>query len=162
MEKILLHELLAAVGGKLLTEEKNQSSGNSSGTLDADDRAGTADSGVPAVTGDTEILSVVTDSRKITPGCVFFALCGERFDGHAFTDGALEKGAAGCVISREPDKLIPGKFYVLVEDTLRALGQLAHFYRMKYDVKVIGITGSVGKTTCREMVSAVLSGRFQQ
>ena len=190
MEKILLHELLAAVGGKLLTEGKNQSSGNSSGSLAADNRAGTADSGVPAVTpdannragtadrsdsamtpdadpgvpavtGDTEILSVVTDSRKITPGCVFFALCGERFDGHAFTDGALEKGAAGCVISREPDKLIPGKFYVLVEDTLRALGQLAHFYRMKYDVKVIGITGSVGKTTCREMVSAVLSGRFR-
>ena len=84
MEKILLHELLAAVGGKLLTEEKNQSSGNSSGTLGVDP-------GIPAVTGDTEILSVVTDSRKITPGCVFFALCGERFDGHAFTDGALEK-----------------------------------------------------------------------
>lgn len=166
MEKLLLHELLAAVGGKLLTREKTDPDVTSdmnapAMTRDAKDRSGTADHRDSAEAGDTEILSVVTDSRKITPGCVFFALCGERFDGHAFTHSALEQGAVGCVISRAPEKMIPGKFYVLVEDTLRALGELAHFYRMKYDVKVIGITGSVGKTTCREMVSAVLSGRFR-
>ena len=110
---------------------------------------------------ETEILSVVTDSRKITPGCVFFALSGERFDGHAYVSSALEKGAAGCIISRAPEKIRPDRFYILVKDTRRALGDLAHYYRKKHDVKVVGITGSVGKTTCREMIAAVLSRRFR-
>lgn len=108
-----------------------------------------------------EVLSVVTDSRKITPGCVFFALSGERFDGHAYVGPALEQGAAGCVVSRLPEAFLPGKFYILVEDTRRALGDLAHYYRMKYKVRVVGITGSVGKTTCRGMVTAVLKRRFR-
>ena len=132
MEKLLLRELAPAVGGRLL-------------------------GGMPE---ETEILSVVTDSRKITPGCVFFALSGERFDGHAYVEAALEQGAAGCVVSREPESLLPGKFYVLVQDTRRALGDLAHYYRKKFDVRVVGITGSVGKTTCRTMVEAVLSRHF--
>ncbi len=165
MEKILLHELLLAVGGKLLTAE-NKNAGKAPEKADTENIVSGNSISEKAVSGDkdipeAEILSVVTDSRKIAPGCVFFALCGDRFDGHAFVDSALGQGAAGCVISKEPDKLLPGKFYVLVEDTLRALGKLAHYYRMKFNVKVIGITGSVGKTTCREMVSAVLSGRFR-
>ena len=141
MEKIYLEELLQATGGKLLMAPQGKEE-----TLS-----------VPAA----EILSVVTDSRKITKNCVFFALSGERFDGHAYVDASLKQGAAGCVVSKEPDSLLPGKFYVLVEDTRHALGDLAHFYRMKYDVKVVGITGSVGKTTCREMVASVLSKRFR-
>ena len=156
MEKILLHELLEAVGGKLLTAADKGCSASPEKSAERRDVCPDAEDMMS-----TEILSVVTDSRKIEPGCVFFALCGERFDGHAFVDSAVKSGAAGCVISKEPENLVPGKFYVLVEDTLRALGSLAHYYRMKFDVTVIGITGSVGKTTCREMVSAVLSGRFQ-
>ena len=155
MEKILLHELLEAVGGKLLTAADKGCTASPEMSAEERDVCPDAEDMMS-----TEILSVVTDSRKIEPGCVFFALCGERFDGHAFVDSAVKSGAAGCVISKEPENLVPGKFYVLVEDTLRALGRLAHYYRMKFDVTVIGITGSVGKTTCREMVSAVLSGRF--
>lgn len=141
MEKIYLEELLQATGGKLLMAPQGAAEKVS----------------VPPA----EILSVVTDSRKITKDCVFFALSGERFDGHAYVDASLKQGAAGCVVSKEPESLLPGKFYVLVDDTRHALGDLAHFYRMKYDVKVVGITGSVGKTTCREMVTSVLSRHFQ-
>lgn len=143
MEKIYLDELLQATGGKLLMAPEGAE--------------GKESISVPRI----EILSVVTDSRKITKGCVFFALSGERFDGHAYVDVSLKQGAVGCVVSKEPESLIPGKFYVLVEDTRHALGDLAHFYRMKFDVKVIGITGSVGKTTCREMVTCVLSKHFK-
>ena len=141
MEKLYLEELLQATGGKLLMAPQGEMQTNA----------------VPPA----EILSVVTDSRKITKGCVFFALSGERFDGHAYVDASLKQGAAGCVVSKEPESMLPGKFYVLVEDTRHALGDLAHFYRMKYDVKVVGITGSVGKTTCREMVASVLSRHFR-
>lgn len=151
MEKILVHELVAAVQGTLLTADGAE---NGREELSAA-QAGHGESGA------CEITSVVTDSRRISPGCVFFALCGERFDGHAFVDSALDQGAAACVVSRRPEVLRPGKYYVLVEDTLRALGGLAAWYRSRFDVKVIGITGSVGKTTCREMVAAVLSGRFR-
>ena len=140
MEKLMLRELLEATGGTLLS---------------GDEQAEKADR------QETEILSVVTDSRKIIPGCVFFALSGERFDGHAYVSSALEKGAAGCIISRAPEKIRPDRFYILVKDTRRALGDLAHYYRKKHDVKVVGITGSVGKTTCREMIAAVLSRRFR-
>lgn len=143
MEKLYLEELLQATGGKLLSA--------SEGSEDAKDEK------IPS----TQILSVVTDSRKITKGCVFFALSGERFDGHAYVEASLKQGASGCVVSKEPENLLPGKFYVLVDDTRHALGDLAHFYRMKYDVKVVGITGSVGKTTCREMVASVLSRHYR-
>ncbi|HAL59471.1 MAG TPA: UDP-N-acetylmuramoyl-tripeptide--D-alanyl-D-alanine ligase, partial [Sarcina sp.] len=120
MEKLMLRELLEATGGTLLSGDKQSEKA---------DRQ------------ETEILSVVTDSRKIIPGCVFFALSGERFDGHAYVSSALEKGAAGCIISRAPEKIRPDRFYILVKDTRRALGDLAHYYRKKHDVKVVGITG---------------------
>ena len=143
MEKLYLFELVKATGGRLLSAPDKKEEDAAADSLN------------------TEILSVVTDSRKITRDCVFFALSGERFDGHAYVDASLKQGAAGCVISKEPDELLPGKFYVLVKDTRRALGDLAAFYRKKYKVKVVGITGSVGKTTCREMVTSVLSRRFK-
>ena len=68
---------------------------------------------------------VSTDSRRVEQGCLFIPLVGERFDGHTYLTQALESGAAGCLCSRLPEALVPGKFYVQVEDTLRALGQLA-------------------------------------
>lgn len=93
-------------------------------------------------------------------GCLFIPLVGERFDGHTYLTQALESGAAGCLCSRLPEALVPGKFYVQVEDTLRALGQLAGWYREKFPIPVVQITGSAGKTTTKEMIASVLSRHF--
>ncbi len=106
---------------------------------------------------DKEALSVCTDSRKISEGCLFIALVGERFDGHDFVAQALEQGAAAAVCS----KAVEAKGEVLlVEDTGKALMQLAAYYRSLFSYPVVGITGSVGKTTTKEMVYAVLSEKF--
>ncbi|MFQ9289672.1 MAG: UDP-N-acetylmuramoyl-tripeptide--D-alanyl-D-alanine ligase [Oscillospiraceae bacterium] len=93
-------------------------------------------------------------------GCLFIPLVGERFDGHTYLTQALESGAAGCLCSRLPEALVPGKFYVQVEDTLRALGQLAGWYREKFPIPVVQITGSAGKTTTKEIIASVLSQHF--
>ena len=103
---------------------------------------------------------VSTDSRRVEQGCLFIPLVGERFDGHTYLTQALESGAAGCLCSRLPEALVPGKFYVQVEDTLRALGQLAGWYREKFPIPVVQITGSAGKTTTKEMIASVLSQRY--
>lgn len=104
---------------------------------------------------------VSTDSRPGgSQGCLFIPLVGERFDGHTYLTQALESGAAGCLCSRLPEALVPGKFYVQVEDTLRALGQLAGWYREKFPIPVVQITGSAGKTTTKEMIASVLSQHF--
>lgn len=103
---------------------------------------------------------VSTDSRRVEQGCLFIPLVGERFDGHTYLTQALENGAAGCLCSRLPEALVPGKFYVQVEDTLRALGQLAGWYREKFPIPVVQITGSAGKTTTKEMIASVLSQHF--
>ena len=92
---------------------------------------------------------VSTDSRRVEQGCLFIPLVGERFDGHTYLTQALESGAAGCLCSRLPEALVPGKFYVQVEDTLRALGQLAGWHREKFPIPVVQITGSAGKTPPR-------------
>lgn len=161
MEKITLTELIQAVGGEWLPEPRHSEMENVSAVPDTESRG--SESGILKNNADIRISSIITDSRHIEPGCVFFALTGDRFDGHDYVRSSLEKGAAGCVISRFPpeEDRIEGKFYVVVPDTRRALGDLAHYYRMKFDVKVVGITGSVGKTTCREMVEAVLKRRFR-
>ena len=104
---------------------------------------------------------VSTDSRRVEQGCLFIPLVGERFDGHTYLTQALESGAAGCLCSRLPEALVPGKFYVQVEDTLRALGQLAGWYREKFPIPVVQITGSAGKTTTKEMIASVLSRHFR-
>ena len=103
---------------------------------------------------------VSTDSRRVEQGCLFIPLVGERFDGYTYLTQALENGAAGCLCSRLPEALVPGKFYVQVEDTLRALGQLAGWYREKFPIPVVQITGSAGKTTTKEMIASVLSRHF--
>lgn len=103
---------------------------------------------------------VSTDSRRVEQGCLFIPLVGERFDGYTYLTQALENGAAGCLCSRLPEALVPGKFYVQVEDTLRALGQLAGWYREKFPIPVVQITGSAGKTTTKEMIACVLGRHF--
>ena len=123
-------EICAAVGGTLLQ-----------------------DSGAP-VTG------VTTDSRAVQPGQLFIPLVGERFDGHAYIAKALDGGAAGCLTAREPETLLPGKLYIQVADTRLALKALASWYRNKFDLPVVQVTGSAGKTTTKEMIASVLSQRY--
>lgn len=123
-------EICAAVGGTLLQ-----------------------DSGAP-VTG------VTTDSRAVQPGQLFIPLVGERFDGHAYIAKALEGGAAGCLTAAAPETLLPGKLYIQVADTRLALKALASWYRNKFDLPVVQVTGSAGKTTTKEMIASVLSQRY--
>jgi len=110
--------------------------------------------------GEGSVVSVSTDSRHIEANCLFVPLVGERFDGHAYIDSALEKGAAGCLCAQLPETLQEGKFYVAVADTRLALKALASWYRDKFAIPFVQITGSVGKTTTKEMVAAVLSQHF--
>ena len=123
-------ELCAAVGGTLLQE---------SGAV---------------------VTEVSTDSRSIPAGALFVPLVGERFDGHDYLDAALAGGAAGCLTAKKPISLLDGKFYIQVPDTLEALKALAAWYRDKFTIPMVQVTGSAGKTTTKEMIAAVLSQRF--
>ena len=134
MEKLTLRQLLEAVGGTLLGDFAD---------LDA------------------TAADVCTDSRSITPGCLFIPLEGERFDGHSFINAALEAGAAGCLTAREREGYLPGKFYIKVRSTQRALWELARYYKGLFPIPFIAVTGSVGKTTTKDMVAAVLGARFR-
>ena len=100
---------------------------------------------------------VTTDSRQCGPGMLFFALRGDRFDGHAFAAQALEAGCIGAVVS---DASLSGDGFLHVEDTLTALQDLAHMHRQRFPGPVFGLTGSNGKTTTKELLRAVLSRRF--
>jgi UDP-N-acetylmuramoyl-tripeptide--D-alanyl-D-alanine ligase len=107
-----------------------------------------------------KFLGVSTDSRNITKGNLFVALVGERFDGHDFLKTAVAAGASGVVIQRGRKgrvNSLPSDVTVLrVEDTLKALGDIARYWRMKFKVPVVAITGSSGKTTTKEMAATVL------
>ncbi|MBI4524083.1 MAG: UDP-N-acetylmuramoyl-tripeptide--D-alanyl-D-alanine ligase [Deltaproteobacteria bacterium] len=100
---------------------------------------------------------VVTDSRLVRKGSVFVALKGERLDGHDFVADAVGRGAGCLVLHSRPEASLAQKAsVVLVSDTLKALGDLAHFRRNVVGLKVLAITGSNGKTTTKEMVAAIL------
>lgn len=106
---------------------------------------------------DCEINGVCIDTRKITKGCLFICIKGERFDAHQFAREALEKGAAAVMIHRSIDT--DGN-YVMVEDTSKALLSLGGYYRSKFDLRLVGLTGSVGKTTTKEFLYLVLSEKY--
>lgn len=108
----------------------------------------------------TVINSVSTDSRKIKKGDLFFALSGERYDAHSFLAQAAASGAGGLVVSRRVD-LPSGVPVLMVGDTLAALQALAASNRERCGVPVVGITGSTGKTTTKDMVACVLSTRLR-
>jgi len=111
---------------------------------------------VSAVTG--AVTSVSTDTRQGVRGALFFALRGEQVDGHQFVLRAFAEGAAAAVVEREiPDA---GGPQVIVPDTLRALGDLARFCRDRFALPVVGVTGSVGKTSTKEMIACALRARF--
>lgn len=102
---------------------------------------------------------VTTDSRAITPGCIFFAFRGANFDGNAFAPQALEQGAALCVIS-DPQYKVDDRC-IVVPDVLATLQELAREHRRHLTIPVIGITGTNGKTTTKELVHAVLARRYK-
>ena len=102
---------------------------------------------------------VCTDSRKITPGCLFFALKGDKFDGNLFAEGALNQGAAYAVVDNPI--VVKDERYLLFDDALTALQDLARHHRRQFHIPIIGITGSNGKTTTKELVSAVLGSHYR-
>lgn len=100
---------------------------------------------------------ISTDTRKIESGCLFIAIKGENFDGHEFAAKAIELGASAVICERDCGL---GEKQILVESTRQALLDLAGHYRNCFDIPVVGITGSVGKTTTKEMVHAVMSVKY--
>ncbi len=99
---------------------------------------------------------VSTDTRTLAPGQLFVALKGPRFDGHDHLQAALDRGAAAALVARQGNVSLP---QIQVTDTLQALGHLARAWRRQLDLTVVGITGSNGKTTVKEMTASILRGR---
>lgn len=132
MEAMTVRELLEATGGRLLAGSPEQT-----------------------------FTAVETDSRAIHAGALFVALRGEKTDGHKYVAGALAAGAEGCLVVDPVNTVAEGKFCVQVPDTLLAIGEVARAYKAKFDIPVVGITGSVGKTTTKDMVAAVLGKKYK-
>src|SRR6056297_2926201 len=101
---------------------------------------------------------VVTDSRKIVEGSLFFALKGEKFNGNEYAAEALEKGASYAIIDEE--EYVKDERTILVDDVLETLQHLANFHRKQLGTPILAITGSNGKTTTKELISAVLSTKY--
>lgn len=135
METITVRELLRYAGGELIC-----------GSVDA------------------SVRSISTDSRAIGEGDLFIALKGDNFDGHDFIGAALQKGGAGFVAQRGsplPEDVAGNIQGIIVNDTRRALGEIARGYRSRFDLTVIGVTGSNGKTTTKDMIARVASVRHE-
>ncbi len=130
MTEITVEKIIKATGGELLMEGAKTFSG------------------------------VSIDTRTINGGDLFFAIRGERFDGHDFLEDALAKGA-GAVVDTKPGTLPQGKVLIKVGDTLRSLQDLAHYLREERDIPVVAVTGSNGKTTTKEMLYRILSGKYK-
>ncbi|EJP6471160.1 UDP-N-acetylmuramoyl-tripeptide--D-alanyl-D-alanine ligase [Clostridium botulinum] len=135
MEFIKLEEIIKAVNGELvITGEKD------------------------------EYNSVSTDTRKIKKGDIFIALKGENFNGNNFVETAIEKGADLCIVSElgfDKEKINKSSYIVKVENTNKALLDLAKYYKSKLGIKVVAITGSTGKTSTKDLVAAVLSEKHK-
>lgn len=113
------------------------------------------------VSGDlkTEFSNITTDSRKINIGDFFIPLVGEKFDGHDYIVPSFEQGVSGCLTQKDTSGH-EGKVVIRVDDTLCALRKLSAYYRQRFNIPFVGITGSVGKTSTKDMVSGVLSKKF--
>lgn len=109
-------------------------------------------------TAEREVSSITTDSRQAADGCLFVAVKGERVDGHDFIPSVFEKGAL-CVIAEHEPEASDGA-WIQVESSLQAIKDMAEFYRQQLAVRVVGITGSVGKTSTKEVIASVLSEKY--
>ena len=107
---------------------------------------------------DSRFFEFSTDSRKISGGELFFALSGERFDAHAFVPSVIAAGALCAVVSKPQEESIP---HILVNDTKTALGAFAKNYYARFPSLTVGVTGSVGKTTTKEFIAAVLAEKYE-
>ena len=154
MEQMNLKKIAEACGGKLvLGTALSQKSAEAVGGR---------------ITEETEITGAVLDSRQVTEGMLFFATVGERVDGHKFIGGVFEKGACAVVCQKTPEQVeaehgldaASWGAYILVEDTLQALKDVAEYYRSTLQIPIVGITGSVGKTSTKEYIAGVLSEKY--
>lgn len=109
-------------------------------------------------TGEQSIGEIVIDSRMVKPGDLFAAFRGDRVDGHEYIEAAFEKGAVCCLAERKPERFSGS--IIIVENVQSAIEKIGRACRNSFNIPVIGITGSVGKTTAKEMIFAVLSQRF--
>ena len=105
------------------------------------------------------VTSVERDSRQIQDGSLFLAIKGGRVDGHDFIEKCFDAGAICAICEKAPEN--PSKPYILVDSTLEAVKKIAKAYREKFDIPVVGVSGSVGKTSTKEMLYAVLSQKFK-
>ena len=116
---------------------------------------------------DTKIQKISIDTRTLRRGDVFLAIVGENFDGHDFLEEAIKKGTSGLIVSKIPDEIelaglaVSRGFILKVKDTLKALGDIASFFRKKSKAKIIAVTGSNGKTTVKEMTASILESKFK-
>ncbi|MDY5774827.1 MAG: Mur ligase domain-containing protein, partial [Lachnospiraceae bacterium] len=106
-----------------------------------------------------EVAGVVIDSRKVEKDYLFISIKGERVDGHNFIPAVFEQGAAAVLSEHKLEN--PQGPYILVESTEKALKDIAAFYRSSLDIKVVGITGSVGKTSTKEMIASILETKYR-
>ena len=130
MQKLTIQDILDAAKGTLLSGDVN-----------------------------TEFNSITTDSRKAGDGVVFIPLIGEKFDGHEFIKAAFDMGAA-AVLTQKDTELLIDKTIIRVDDTAKALRDIAAYYKAKYRIPTVAVTGSVGKTTTKDMLYAALSEKF--
>lgn len=134
MEPISIREIVTAVNGKLISGDAEQI-----------------------------VTHISTNSKEIEEGTLFVPIIGERFDAHDFIESALKEGAVATFTSKNLDNMDKDqkKAYILVDDTLKALQLLGAYYRNQFHIPVIGITGSVGKTTTKEMIAAALETKYK-
>lgn len=132
MDQMTIKEILEATGGRLLQGSEK-----------------------------TPVRNLVIDSRKIEAGDLFIPFRGERTDGHRFLASAFEAGAAACLTETEQVQVPAGKPLVLIRDSRKALQDIGAYYRKRLSLTIVGVTGSVGKTSTREMVSRALSAGFR-
>lgn len=106
-----------------------------------------------------EVSDITTDSRQAKEGSLFVAIVGERVDAHRFIPNVYEQGALCVLCEKAPEE--PKGAYILVESSLQAVKGIAEFYRQQLDIRVVGITGSVGKTSTKEIIASVLSEKYR-
>ncbi len=106
---------------------------------------------------DLQVIGITTDTRSLKPGEAFVALRGDRFDGHQFVEGAITKGAVCAIVEADFAVNYPHLPLLTVQDTLEAYQTIARWWREQFTIPIIGVTGSVGKTTTKELIAAVLS-----